>query len=170
MIESLEPFASLICPLCSSSLINPIWSIQVHTTSTTLFPKRQYPTGTIFLAHGILFSLFFASFSLTRLNPSPFLNSPIQSLLLYYILMLQMSLSARLVAPARSTLRPHHCIRRPYSSSPNTSTSSNTSSSSGKDPQYRPQSRSNFKILPFLAIIGLGSGSYVFLVRSRAQQ
>lgn len=64
--------------------------------------------------------------------------------------------------PARSASRPHQLRQqqsllspycRPYSSSP-----PNTPS------QYN---RSQFKILPFLAIIGLGSGSYVFLVKSR---
>ncbi|KAE8360838.1 hypothetical protein BDV27DRAFT_133934 [Aspergillus caelatus] len=57
---------------------------------------------------------------------------------------------------ARSSSRPHHLRHqqhhRPYSSSSPNSSQSN---------------RSQFKILPFLAIIGIGSGSYIFLVKSR---
>ncbi|KAE8133120.1 hypothetical protein BDV38DRAFT_287097 [Aspergillus pseudotamarii] len=58
---------------------------------------------------------------------------------------------------ARSSSRPHHLRQeqhhRPYSSS--------------SSPQSSQSNRSQFKILPFLAIIGIGSGSYIFLVKSR---
>ncbi|KAA8642140.1 hypothetical protein EYZ11_008960 [Aspergillus tanneri] len=71
---------------------------------------------------------------------------------------------ASLPAPARASCRPHRLRQplvvpnlRPYSSSPPRPPSSNTS-------HY---DRSQFKVLPIIAIIGLGTGSYVFLVKSR---
>ncbi|PYH60198.1 uncharacterized protein BO96DRAFT_183999 [Aspergillus niger CBS 101883] len=70
---------------------------------------------------------------------------------------------------------PHRHLRlslhRPYSSSsslfsPSSSSSSSSSSSqsSNNPTQY---SRSNFKVLPFVALFALGTGSYVLLVKSR---
>ncbi|KAG2412609.1 hypothetical protein HFD88_010166 [Aspergillus terreus] len=57
---------------------------------------------------------------------------------------------------ARSSLRPHHHLRQQHP--PHRSSSSSSSS------QYH---RSQFKILPFIAIFALGSGSYALLVKSR---
>jgi hypothetical protein len=51
-----------------------------------------------------------------------------------------------------------HHQRRPYSTSPPTN----------KPPQSSQYSRSNFKILPFLSIIAIGTASYIFLAKSRA--
>ncbi|PYH93514.1 hypothetical protein BO71DRAFT_410155, partial [Aspergillus ellipticus CBS 707.79] len=50
--------------------------------------------------------------------------------------------------------QPRLRLHRPYSSSP-------------PPPPASPYSRSNFKILPFLTIIAIGTGSYVLLVKSR---
>ncbi|GES63029.1 hypothetical protein AFLA_131430 [Aspergillus terreus] len=61
---------------------------------------------------------------------------------------------------ARSSLRPHHHLRQQHP--PHRSASSSSSSSSSS--QYH---RSQFKILPFIAIFALGSGSYALLVKSR---
>lgn len=70
--------------------------------------------------------------------------------------------------PARSSLlrRPHHLQLRPYSSPPSSSSSPPPSNNQNSQ-KNNPNTRSNFKILPFLAIITLGSGSYALLVKSR---
>ncbi|KAJ5358711.1 uncharacterized protein N7496_011124 [Penicillium cataractarum] len=70
---------------------------------------------------------------------------------------------------SKPAFTPTHLIR---SSIPRRLSSSNAPKST---PPPRPSSaphndRSQFKILPILAIIGIGSGSYVFLVKSRTGQ
>jgi hypothetical protein len=80
--------------------------------------------------------------------------------------------------PVRSSPGPHHNHhhhhqqlqhhRRPYSSSSpkpdSSSPSSSPSSSSSSGSQYN---RSQFKILPFVTIFAIGTGSYILLVKSR---
>ncbi|CEO58648.1 hypothetical protein PMG11_03356 [Penicillium brasilianum] len=70
---------------------------------------------------------------------------------------------------SKPAFTPTHLVR---SSIPQRLSSSNAPKSTPPPrPSSAPQNdRSQFKILPILAIIGIGSGSYVFLVKSRTGQ
>lgn len=96
---------------------------------------------------------------------------PCLSLSLLTILSISSCILSRLMSrlvPARSSL-PHHLrLHRPYSTTPPSSSSSSPSAPKRPPSKSPPTSSSNFKIFPFLALIALGSGSYAFLVKSRA--
>lgn len=96
--------------------------------------------------------------------PNTFSSShPIPSLPMSIKLLLQRG------ATLPPVVAPHRHLRlslhRPYSSSSSLSSSSSSSPQSSNNPtQY---SRSNFKVLPFVALFAVGTGSYVLLVKSR---
>ncbi|PYH43427.1 uncharacterized protein BP01DRAFT_104188 [Aspergillus saccharolyticus JOP 1030-1] len=78
--------------------------------------------------------------------------------------------SARTVtaSPARVLFQQHRPYSAPANAPPSSSpTSSSSSSSSHPSPQTTQYSRSQFKVLPFLIIIGIGSGSFILLSKSR---
>ncbi|KAE8351392.1 hypothetical protein BDV28DRAFT_137203 [Aspergillus coremiiformis] len=81
--------------------------------------------------------------------------SPGSGILRNTALSIRSGVASSFTQPVRSSFRPHRQEQhhsRPYSSPP---------------PNVSQYDRSQYKILPLITIIGIGTGSYIFLVKSR---